>query len=185
MNNKIDVIILVGFMGTGKSTIGKLLAQKVGFSFTDTDSRLELEQNTTVPELFERLGEARFRELETDALLRVLTERGQVIATGGGVVLAEVNRKAMLDAGFVVALKADKQTIIDRVSEDKGRPLLQGNVEERVSALLEARKTAYDFADLIVDTTGLSTDEVVNILSSHIFPLKHAAGHIFQSGKSD
>ena len=157
-------VVLVGFMGTGKSTVGRLLAEKLGWSFVDTDKFIEREQGMTIPELFERSGETVFRTLETDAIRRVIDEGNQVIATGGGAVLAEANRTVMLQGGYVIALKADKSAIIERVGKDSGRPLLQGDVEGRVTRLLEERRQAYDFADLIVDTTGLSPEQVADII---------------------
>lgn len=163
---KSNNVILIGFMGTGKSTVGRLLAPKLGYSFTDTDHRIEQEQGRSIPIIFERYGEAHFRKLEKEALENALEEGNKVIATGGGAVLAEANRKAMLDGGYVVALKADKATIMARVSRDEDRPLLRGDLEERVTTLLESRKTAYDFAHLIVDTSGLSPYEVVEYIVS-------------------
>ncbi len=157
---KKDNVILIGFMGTGKSTIGRLLAERLGWTYADSDARIEQEQGVTIPALFERDGEAGFRELETEVLLRIMAEGRQVIATGGGAVLAERNRRAMLDNGFVVTLQASKEAIIARVSGDTGRPLLQGNLEERVTTLMENRKHAYDFADFIIDTTGLQPDDI-------------------------
>ncbi len=154
-------------MGTGKSTIGRLLAERLGWTYTDSDSRIEAEQGTSIAGLFERDGEASFRELETDTLLRLLAEEHQVIATGGGAVLAERNRTGMLESGFVVALMATKEAIIKRVSGDTARPLLMGDLEERVSTLMEKRKYAYDFADFMIDTTGLTPEQIaVRILKA-------------------
>src|SRR5690606_15532127 len=153
-------LILVGFMGTGKSTVGRLLAERLGWTFTDSDTRIEEEQGATIAALFERDGEPRFREIESDTLLRLLADERQVVATGGGAVLAERNRIGMLEGGYVVALTASKETIIARVSGDTARPLLMGDLEERVSTLMETRKYAYDFADLKLDTTGLTPDQI-------------------------
>jgi shikimate kinase len=158
---KHDNIVLIGFMGTGKSTVGRMLAEALGWTYTDSDDRIVTAQGVTIPDIFERDGEAGFRAIESDVLKRVMYEGQQVIATGGGAVLAEANRIVMKDNGYVVALKAEKAEIIARVSGDHGRPLLQGDLEQRVTQLLESRKTAYDFADLIVDTTGLTPEQVV------------------------
>ena len=157
---KQDNIVLVGFMGTGKSTVGKLLAQKLGFAFVDTDAQIVKEQGRTIADIFAEQGEAHFRTLETEMIRTVLLNAGQVVATGGGAVLAAENRDVMLEQGFVVALKADQAEIVARVRKDKGRPLLQGGVEARVATLLEKRRFAYDFADWIVETTGLAPEEV-------------------------
>lgn len=154
-------VVLVGFMGTGKSTIGKLLAKRLGWSFTDTDEWIEREQGTTISELFRKHGEAYFRSLESKALRELLTEKKRILATGGGAVLAEENRVCMLENGFVIALTADTETIICRVSSDRSRPLLQGDLEERVQALMEQRKHAYKFAHVSIDTTSLSAQQIV------------------------
>lgn len=158
MKNK--TIILVGFMGTGKSTVGRLVADRLGWPFTDSDRFIEQEQGMPIPSIFRERGEAAFRALETDALKRLIGQGGRVIATGGGAVLAEDNRKVMLAGGLVVALKASPDTIISRVGGGVDRPLLAGNVRDNVMRLYEQRKTAYDFADLIVQTDGLTADEV-------------------------
>jgi shikimate kinase len=157
-------LVLVGFMGTGKTTIGRALAKQMNWSFVDTDVVIEREQGMTVAELFEQQGELLFRRIEADTLKRVLSASNQVIATGGGAVLAEANCEAMLQDGFVVALTADHKTIIQRVSGDQARPLLQGNLSERVALLLEQRKTAYDFADIKMDTTNRTIEQVITTI---------------------
>lgn len=148
-------------MGTGKSTVGKKLAERLGWTFLDSDAVLEEEQRTSIAELFRLHGEAHFRTLETETLERVLLQTGQVVATGGGAVLAEANRSCMLRCGYVVALKATPEAIIHRVSSDTSRPLLQGDLEERVHTLLEQRKSAYDFAHAVIDTSDLTAEEIV------------------------
>lgn len=149
-------------MGTGKSTVGRKLAQRLGWSFCDSDAVLEEVQQTSISELFRNHGEAHFRALETETLAHILDSAGQVVATGGGAVLAASNRACMLQYGFVVALNATAETIIQRVSADTSRPLLQGNLEERVHTLMEQRKHAYDFAHTSIDTTELNEDQIVD-----------------------
>lgn len=153
-------IVLVGFMGTGKTTVGLKLAQELGWSFADSDKAVEEAAGMTIPDIFKHEGEGRFRELETEALKRLLSGSGQVVSTGGGAVLKEVNRQLMLEGGLVVALRADETTIVARVRGDSNRPLLQGDVEERVRTLMEARRHAYDFAPLQIDTDRLTVEEV-------------------------
>lgn len=155
-------IVLIGFMGTGKSTVGRKLAERLGWSFCDSDTVLEEVQQTSISELFRNQGEAHFRALETETLAHILDSEGQVVATGGGAVLAESNRSCMLQHGFVVALNATAETIIQRVSADTNRPLLQGNLEERVQTLMEQRKHAYDFAHISIDTTELTEDQIAD-----------------------
>ncbi|MGG1553203.1 shikimate kinase [Paenibacillus ferrarius] len=154
-------LVLVGFMGTGKSTIGKKLAERLHWRFIDADAAIEANQGTSIPEIFRLQGEAYFRKVESQVLAGVLTGACQVVATGGGAVLAQENRDCMLANSFVVGLKASAEAIIDRVSQDTNRPLLQGNLEERVHTLLESRKTAYDFAHVTIDTTALTVEQIV------------------------
>jgi shikimate kinase len=154
-------LVLVGFMGSGKTTVGRVLAKQMNWSFVDTDVVIEQEQGTTVAQLFEQQGELQFRRIEADTLKRVLAASNQVIATGGGAVLAPANCEAMLQDGFVVALTADYKTIIQRVGGDQARPLLQGDVNERVALLLEQRKTAYDFADIKIDTSNRTIEQII------------------------
>jgi shikimate kinase len=157
-------VILVGFMGTGKSTVGKLLAKKMGWRFTDIDEWIETEQQMPIRELFRIHGESYFRALESKALSELLAADKQIVATGGGAVLAEENRSCMLDNGWVVALTANRDTIVSRVSRDHNRPLLQGNLQERVHTLLEQRKHAYDFAHVTIDTTDLNSGQIVDLI---------------------
>lgn len=167
MNPKERNIILVGFMGTGKSTVGVMLAEMLGFSFIDTDAQVVKKAGCSIPEIFAEHGEVYFRQIEHEVIAGVLQGKGQVISTGGGAVLREDNRQAMLGNGQVIALTADMDIIVERVRQDRNRPLLQGDVEERVSQLLEQRKHAYDFADLMIDTTELTVDTIVGIILAH------------------
>ncbi|SFL48690.1 shikimate kinase [Paenibacillus sp. 1_12] len=161
-------VVLIGFMGSGKSTVGKALAERLGWEFVDTDQRIEERQGMTISDMFGTLGETAFRLAESETLDFVLEQSSQVISTGGGAVLAERNRQSMRKDGYVVALKASVETIIERVRHDQSRPLVQGDVEERVHTLLETRRNAYDFADLIIDTTGASVEEIVERIAVSI-----------------
>ncbi|WP_219837769.1 shikimate kinase [Paenibacillus sp. R14(2021)] len=155
-------VVLIGFMGTGKSTVGKQLAEQLGCTTCDVDAEIVRREGETIASIFASRGEQHFRAAETAALAEVLQSEGPlIIATGGGAVLAPANRELMLQGSFVVALTADPEQVIARVSQDPDRPLLQGDVRERVYKLLEDRKGAYDFAHLTIDTTQLSVKEVV------------------------
>ncbi|XEC96931.1 shikimate kinase [Paenibacillus tarimensis] len=153
-------IVLIGFMGTGKTSVSLLLSGMLGLSHIDLDEEIEKREGRRISEIFADSGEAAFRTIETETLAAVLNGRGQVIATGGGAVLKEENRRLMLDRAWVVALKADERHIIERVQGDISRPLLQGDLHDRVKTLLEQRKHAYDFAHFTVDTSELGTEEV-------------------------
>ncbi|QHT64000.1 shikimate kinase [Paenibacillus lycopersici] len=162
-------IVLIGFAGTGKSTVGKQLASRLGCASTDVDAEIVKREGEEIASIFANRGESAFRAAETEALEAVLSSRETlVVATGGGAVLAPVNRELILRSGFVVALKADPERLIERVSQDPDRPLLQGNVRERTYKLLEERKHAYDFAHLTIDTTSLAVDEVVERIAQAI-----------------
>jgi len=166
---KNNTIILIGFMGTGKSTVGRLVAEKLGVEFIDSDRQIERDHGMTIPDMFREWGEPGFRAAETKTLKRLLAEGNRVIATGGGAVLAEENRKAMKEGGTVVALKALPETIIRRVEGDDGRPLLAGNVADNVLRLYNRRITAYDFADFTVQTDELTAEETAQRILDYVW----------------
>lgn len=154
-------IVLVGFMGTGKSTVSRLLAEQLGYARFDTDEEIERSQGKRVAELFADIGEAGFRDLESGMIQELLSRKEPaIIATGGGAVLREANREAMLSGSLVVALKASAEQIIARVQSDSSRPLLQGDVAANVNRIMEQRRHAYDFAHLVLDTTSLNVHAV-------------------------
>jgi len=152
---------MIGFMGTGKSTVGSALADRLGWRFVDTDAAVVEREGRSIPELFEEKGETYFRDAETSVLTSVLSGSRQVVSTGGGAVLREANREAMLGGGFVVALTAPTEVLLARLRGDSNRPLLAGDKEERVHRLLAERKNAYDFAHLVIDTSRSNVRETV------------------------
>jgi len=153
---------LIGFMGVGKTAVGRYLAAVLNRRFVDVDLEVERVTGLGIPEIFARYGEPRFREEEARALARVCQHRGQVIATGGGAVLRPENAEALRRAGVVVWLKADPEAIYRRVGSGGGRPLLAGaNAQERIRELLAQREPCYRAcAHMAVDTTGRSVEEV-------------------------
>lgn len=158
-------IVLVGFMGTGKSTVSRLIADELGWERFDSDEEIERSEGKRISELFGISGEAGFREIESQTIARLLLRPEQaVIATGGGAVLLERNRELMLENSFVAALHADAEQIIARVKSDSSRPLLQGDVEANVHRIMKQRKHAYDFAHLVLDTTALSVNETAALI---------------------
>lgn len=167
MNTRSGNIILIGMMGTGKSTVGRLVADHLNYSLVDLDAEIERMAGKSIPEIFAADGEGCFRDIETAALRAVLQRTSQIIATGGGAVLRPENCEAMKRGGWVVALTADADTIVERVRGDANRPLLAGNVEERVQSILMERADKYRFADLMVDTAGLKADEVAAEILMH------------------
>ncbi|EFU41651.1 Shikimate kinase [Paenibacillus vortex V453] len=160
-------IILIGMMGTGKSTVGRLVADSLGYTLIDLDTEIEKLDGRTIPEMFEADGESYFREAESAALRSVLLRKGIVVASGGGAVLSSENCEAMKQGGWVVALTADAASIVERVRGDVNRPLLAGDVEERVGRILDERKDKYLFADVMLDTVGRSAEEVATDILTH------------------
>ncbi len=153
-------IILVGFMGTGKSSVGKRLAKILGWDFIDTDVEIERLTGLTVSEIFRRHGETRFRS-EERLLVKKLKERDQcVIATGGGTVLNPQNWEELSQSGVMITLYAQLDEIYERIGYRNDRPLLKGDREE-IEERWAKRQPVYRQADLIIDTTDLGIDEVV------------------------
>jgi shikimate kinase len=152
-------------MGTGKSSVASVLAERLGWSKIDLDACIEVAEGRTIPEVFADKGEPYFRKVETAMLRRELEGRTcQIVATGGGAVLAEENREIMLGNGLVVALTADAETIIGRVKDDPNRPLLRGNAEKSVPELLEKRRHAYDFAHVRIDTSDKTVEQIADAI---------------------
>ena len=156
-------IAITGFMGTGKTTVGRLLAERLGLQFVDTDDIIEDRAGRTIPEIFEEDGEEHFRDLETSALQEALAARGRVVSTGGGILLREENVRALRQAGPTVCLTADPETILSRTSADANRPLLQvADPAERIGELLAERDQCYARADLHIATDGSPPGGVVD-----------------------
>lgn len=161
---KSDNIVLIGFMGAGKSTVGKALAQRNNLSFIDTDIYIEQKENMAISDIFEKKGEAYFRDLETRVLLELKqTMRHTVIATGGGLPLREENSKLLKEIGTVYYLKASADTIYNRVKRSTNRPLLQcEDPYGRVCEMLLMRGPVYEKnCHKIIVTDGKNIDEVI------------------------
>ena len=159
------VISLCGFMGAGKSTVGKKLAESCGCTFIDTDEWIEKEQNRKISDIFEKDGEKAFRDMETDLLKRLQdSEEEFILSIGGGMPVKEENRELLRSLGTVVYLRTSKDEIIRRVSGDVNRPLLQGGaLEEKVTALMNAREHIYqETAHREVLTDGKNPIELVD-----------------------
>jgi len=153
-------IFLLGFMGSGKSTVGPLLARVLGRPFVDLDLLIEERVGKTIGTIFLEEGEAGFRKYESDALRKVAS-RECVVATGGGVVTREENWD-ILKKGFTVALMASLEELERRLAGSQGRPLLKGDRDWR--GLFQEREPLYKRASLVVDTTGLTPLEVVEAI---------------------
>jgi shikimate kinase len=154
-------------MGTGKSSIGRLLAREYGWPRFDTDEMIEAELGISIAKIFAQLGEERFRQVETDVLKKLDTQKPAIIVTGGGVVLRRQNIKRIRELGAVVWLTADLGTLQKRLSRRKDRPLLQApNAAKTIATLLEQRKKFYkEAADLVIDTSRLDQRKVAQAIS--------------------
>lgn len=156
-------IALVGFMGSGKSTAGRLLASRLGYRFKDADDRVEEMAGEPVAEIFENRGEEAFRELERRSIDGLLAEEGVVIATGGGAFAQAGCGEAILSRAFTIHLACDFEQAWARVAGRPGRPLAARG-ESAMRALYADRKDKYSRAHAVIDTTRLSPDEVVAVL---------------------
>ena len=157
-------IILIGYMGCGKSTVGQCLAKMLDFTFVDADAFIETQQQRTISDIFAIEGEEKFRQLETD-LLKQLVKEGReqlVIATGGGMPLRNENRELLSKLGMVVYLKASPETIYDRVKNDTQRPLLQcDNPFAKIQEMIVQRAPVYqETAEHIVMVDTLAQEVV-------------------------
>ncbi len=153
-------IVLVGFMGTGKSTVGRLLASRLDREFIDMDTVIEDREGCTIPEIFSSKGEPYFRELERNLAIELGQQNKLVIACGGGIVKDPSNLQALSESGLVVCLKADEETILKRVAAAQNRPLLWGDKAERIRTLLHQRAALYDAIPLSIDTSSLTPEEI-------------------------
>lgn len=150
-------------MAVGKSAVGRNLAKRLRRRFVDLDRMIEKRAGLKVREIFETKGEPYFRELEKQTLAELLQSPGQVIATGGGVVMDEDNLRLLREKAWIVCLTASTETILARVGNGTQRPLLKGsNRRERVEELLKLRADKYAQAHVTVDTSELTLEQVVN-----------------------
>jgi shikimate kinase len=159
-------LILTGFMATGKTEVGRRLARLLGRPFIDTDGLVEATAGRSVADIFASEGEPRFRELERAAVERACGVADAIVATGGGTLLDPENRRRLAAAAPIVCLSAAPEEILRRVGDPRSRPLLRngggrpGGIE-RVRTLLAERQPVYALATHVLDTSGLSIDDVV------------------------
>ncbi|MBE3588665.1 MAG: shikimate kinase [Thermoanaerobacteraceae bacterium] len=163
-------IVLIGFMGTGKSTVGRRLAARLGREFVDTDEEIERVTGKTIPQLFARDGEIRFRSEEALVVKKVAARQDLVVATGGGVVLNPENVRVLRENGVLIGLTAGPEVIYQRVKRKRNRPLLNGpgDTLDRIRELLAAREKAYAVADFTVDTGRHDLEEVVKMIVEYL-----------------
>lgn len=163
-------LILIGFMGTGKTSLGKLLANRLGRGFVDLDQKIEREAGMSIPKIFELHGEKYFRELEKKAVREVSGRKNLVIATGGGTVKDAENVRLLKNSGVIICLTTDPEEIFRRTERRGERPVLDGGGEERLATikkLLAEREIFYSQADYTIDTTDWSPLQIMNDICDH------------------
>jgi shikimate kinase len=158
---KIHNLALVGFMGTGKSSVGRIVAHQLQFRFLDTDEWIESQLGMSIPEIFSKLGESAFRDQERRVLETLSQEKGMVVSTGGGLIVDPANLANLRNHALVVCLWASPQTIWERVRHQTHRPLLQApDPLARIHDLLASRAPAYHRADVLIHSGSRSPKEV-------------------------
>ncbi len=147
-------VFLLGFMGCGKSRVGRILAEQLGWPFLDTDMSIEAESGMTIAEIFESKGEACFRQLEKACVSRVSRLNSHVIALGGGAVMDPESLKKVRESGVMIMLSYPPEILASRIARDENRPLMKGYKPEerlaRIKSLLEKREPVYRTADLVL-----------------------------------
>lgn len=158
-------VILIGYMGAGKTTVGRQLAEQEELRFCDTDAMIEQQEERTISEIFAADGEAVFRDMETALIKKLIEEKlsDTVLSVGGGLPVREENRELLRRLGTVVYLMASKETIVKRVADSDNRPLLKGdNLAEKVERMLSERDPLYrQAAELLIDTDGRTVQMLV------------------------
>lgn len=174
-------ITLVGFMGTGKSEVGKLLARELSIGFIDTDEEIEKRSGTSIPDIFRNKGEEYFRHLETKELERVINLADNlVVATGGGIVISSYNRKIIKEQTIPILLKASPEVIYERV-KDSNRPLLEVvNPLDKIKKLLNERSLYYNEFELQIETDHREPEEIVREITGIINELNR-----FEKGRGN
>ncbi len=163
-------IFIVGAMGSGKSSIGRLLAKKIKMQFVDTDHEIERISNHDISTIFEKYGEKTFREKETEALIKLSGIKNHVIATGGGIILKKINIEFMKEKGLVVFLDIDLETQLKRVKYRKHRPLLKDfGLDEKLKILKNERDPIYNnISDYIIDVSDKDKSTIVEEIENKL-----------------
>lgn len=165
-------IVFIGLMGAGKTAIGRRVASTLGLAFIDSDHEIEAVSRMTIPELFERYGEAEFRALEQRVIARILENGPLVLSTGGGAYMNEQTRKAIADRGISVWLKADLDTLMERVSKKQNRPLLKtADPRAVMQKLMDERYPVYAKSDATVVTRQERKEVIADEVVAALWPL--------------
>lgn len=158
-------VILTGFMGTGKSSVGKELALQLNYRYIDLDALIVTDAGISINEVFAIEGEAGFRFRESEILSTLTGETGIVLSTGGGAIIVDKNREMLHELGFVVNLVAPAEEILRRLKHENDRPLLNDNKSlERIKTLIASREPFYADADVRIETSGKCVTEIVDLI---------------------
>ena len=165
-------IILIGFMGVGKTSVGKELAKRLEVDFMDTDCEIEKIVNKDIPEIFKNYGEKYFRKLETKVLKDLIQQNDIIISTGGGIITSEENREILKNEEKIIFLDASTEIIIEHLSKEVNkRPLLKDseNLHKRIDELMSMRYNKYkEVCDISIDVNGKNIDEVISQILVYI-----------------
>lgn len=163
-------IVLIGFMGCGKTTFGKKLSKKLRCGFIDTDRYIELKEGMSIPQIFAEKGEKVFRQIESQVCEEAAAKNGVVVATGGGIIKNPENMRLLKKNGVVVYLKATPEHIYRNIGNDNGRPLLRGGDKmEKITSLLSERVPVYEkYADITVSVTGGTVNQVTDRIANSL-----------------
>lgn len=174
-----DRVYLTGFMGSGKSTVGPILANTIGYDFVDVDHMIEETEGVSVAEVFRLRGEEYFRTREREAIVRLSREPGRVIALGGGALVDPLSFETVITSGILVYLRLPKENLMKRLQQREDRPLLRDasggrlpekELRERIDALYRIREPLYARADLILDADELRVGVTVDRLARLLVP---------------
>ena len=163
-------IFLIGYMGTGKSTVAAYMAKQHHMEVLEMDQMIVEREGMSISDIFAKHGEDYFRDVETRLLIEIQTQKNKVVSCGGGVVLREQNVEEMRKGGNIVLLSAKAETILERVKDDNSRPLLQGNKNIAfINDMLEKRRPSYESAaDIIILTDGKQVADICNEIFEEI-----------------
>lgn len=163
-------IMLIGFMGVGKTTVSKVLSKELNMPEVDMDAYIVKREKMEISDMFETYGEQYFRKVETDCLIEIQKEKGRIVSCGGGVVVKDENIEYMKAGGVILLLTATPQTVYERVKDSTNRPILNGHMNvEYIEELMNKRKARYlEVADIVISTDNKNVREIVGEIKTKL-----------------